>query len=295
MRRIMRLVAVVTAAGLASCSPPTATPKATAPAITTPTFYVGDAVPARDVEIRVTKVEQRTAVGSEYARETAAEGGVLVVVRYSIKNTSDRPAKAYAAPELTLLDPQGVEYKPDAGKSGAYASELNLDQKLFSDLNPGITVKGATVFEVGKETFDLATWKLAAGGRHGQQIAMTEKPAAAAVTPPPISQPAKAPAAPLAAVEIAPAPRPETRPATRQATSQPEQAPAHRPDFSARERRLAGLIENAAIRDASGDVQNDAARARRERARCGSTACVERSYARQEASLRQWDGADEIR
>ena len=46
----------------------------------------------------------------------------------------------------------------DLDASSSYASSSNFDEKVVSDLNPGITVDGAEVFEVSKELFDVATW-----------------------------------------------------------------------------------------------------------------------------------------
>lgn len=264
-----------------------------------PVHYVGEAFPADNIEIRVTDVEERQRVGGEYFGEQAAEGGVLVTVRYTIKNTSPKPVSAFSAPKLVLIDPAGTKYEADAGKTVAYSTELDLDQKAFSDLNPGITVKGATVFEVSSESFDRATWNLALDSARGARIALTDKPAAKAKAeaPPPEPQAvAPQPAAPVVASASAPA-APETiappaapvQRATPVAVAQPEL-----PDYSARERRLAALIENANVRDTTGETQRNAAAARAERARCSSRTCFERSYAAQESILRQWEGAEEI-
>jgi hypothetical protein len=90
----------------------------------------------------------------------------------------------------------------------------------------------------------------------------------------------------VAPTAAAPLPEVEAPPVAR--------ASAPRPDYSRRERRLTALIENASVRDPAGDVQRQAQAARAARARCATAACIEQSYAAQEASLRQWEGADEV-
>jgi hypothetical protein len=66
-------------------------------------------------------------------------------------------------------------------------------------------------------------------------------------------------------------------------------------DYAARERRLMELIVNAEDRDTSGDTQHLAAEGRAQRQRCTTRACIEQSYAAEEASLRRWEGASDIK
>jgi hypothetical protein len=103
----------------------------------------------------------RDRVGLEGMEETASDGGVLVVVRYAVKNATQHPLKAYDLPTIHLVDDKGVSYAPDAGKTGMYALEEKLDLKVWSDLNPGISVKNAEVFEVSKDAFSPTKWQAA--------------------------------------------------------------------------------------------------------------------------------------
>jgi hypothetical protein len=64
---------------------------------------------------------------------------------------------------------------------------------------------------------------------------------------------------------------------------------------ASRERRLRGLLNNALARDVTGEVQREANRASARRAACGTQACVDQSYAAQEASLRRWEGSEDVR
>lgn len=145
------------AAGLASAPEQRAAPKILV-------HQPGEEVRLGALAVTVEPALVRQTVGGAYFGQSAAEGGVLVVVRYRIRNAGTEPAEAYDMPQVTLMDSQGGAYEPDAGKTGAYSLETKLDQKLWSDLNPGITIKAAQVFEVSKEAFDPATWRVALDG-----------------------------------------------------------------------------------------------------------------------------------
>jgi hypothetical protein len=110
--------------------------------------------------------------------------------------------------------------------------------------------------------------------------------AAAAPAAAPVAQAAPAAdtaATPAAATEAAPAsagpPRPEVV----------RWSPA---DYAKRERRLQALIANAETRDGSGETQHRAGEGRYVRSRCTTRACIEQSYASEEAWLRQWESSE---
>ena len=44
--------------------------------------------------------------------------------------------------------------------SGAFATQVNANAKVLSNVNPGITINDADVFEVSRTLFDPRTWKL---------------------------------------------------------------------------------------------------------------------------------------
>jgi|GEM_PF-5128418 len=141
----------------ASVAPTQAQPT-TAETTTTP--GIGTQVTIGKAGLVITKVLERQAVGvhNEYLKETASEGGVLVVIEYKVTNNSDKPMTAGSVPELKLADPSGTTYNKEFGKTTAYASEVDIDRKAFSDINPDITVNDAVVFEVSKTKFDPSTW-----------------------------------------------------------------------------------------------------------------------------------------
>jgi hypothetical protein len=133
---------------------------------------LGQPVQVGDAAVTIKKVETRKRVGIEYAYENASEGGVLVVVHFALKNTGAKPLAAYKQPDVKLVDGAGTEYGWDVAKTGSYSMERgDLNRKLVSDLNPGITVQDAKVFEVSAEQFDPKTWKAIVGR---QKVALTE-------------------------------------------------------------------------------------------------------------------------
>lgn len=124
------------------------------------TYKVGEAIASKNMELTVTSVSQRTTVGGQYINEKPSEGGTLVVVEWQYKNTSSEPIGTFSQPSIKLVDNASVEYSSDAGKTGAYATEVKLDRKILSDLNPGIQVKDAQVFEVSKEAYTKGGWSV---------------------------------------------------------------------------------------------------------------------------------------
>lgn len=122
--------------------------------------HVGQPASTKDLEVTITAVAVRDSVGSEYFSSTPAEGGEYVTVQWKYKNISSEPIGMFSQPILTLVDSNGVEYSADIGASGSLATELDLTEKLVSDLNPGITVTDAAVFEVAKGAFVPGQWVL---------------------------------------------------------------------------------------------------------------------------------------
>ncbi len=124
------------------------------------TYKVSEAIASKNMEMTVTAVTEKTTVGGQYFSEKPSEGGTLVVVEWQYKNTSSEPVGTFSQPSIKLVDSSGVEYSADAGKTGAYATEVKLDRKILSDLNPGIQVKDAQVFEVSKEAYGKGGWSV---------------------------------------------------------------------------------------------------------------------------------------
>lgn len=121
-------------------------------------YQINEAVSSKKMEITVTSVEEKTSVGNKYVSEEPSEGGTLVAVNWQYKNTSDEPIGTFSQPSIKLVDNNGTEYSSDTGKTTSYATEIELDRKFLSDLNPGITVKDAEVFEVSQESYQEGEW-----------------------------------------------------------------------------------------------------------------------------------------
>jgi hypothetical protein len=135
-------------------------------------YVVGQPLDIGDFRVIIRNVSERDAVGRSIVREQASAGGVLVVVEYTVENISDRPKAAYQLPAPSLIGPNNVVYDKDLGKTAAYASESELDSKAMSDLNPGIRVNNAVVFEVSKASFDRGTWMLGLGAGNRLRVSM---------------------------------------------------------------------------------------------------------------------------
>ena len=121
---------------------------------------VGDVIGTDEFEITITAIEEMSKVGGEFFEETPSEGGTYIAVTWQYKNISDKPIGSFSTPSINLLDKNETEYDSDIGASVSYATESELDTKILSDLNPGITVKDADVFEVAKELYDAGGWRL---------------------------------------------------------------------------------------------------------------------------------------
>lgn len=141
-----------------------AEPAAAAPANPASVDRVGSRVVLGDITATITKVRNADRFANTYTSVEASEGGTLVAVTYSVTNTSARPVKSYMMPQLKLVDPAGVKYNADIGKTASFLAATNTDLKMVSDLNPGITTKDVQVFEVSKQQYDPAAWRVLIDG-----------------------------------------------------------------------------------------------------------------------------------
>lgn len=123
-------------------------------------WKVGDTIKTGKFEIIVTSVTSRNSVGGQYMSEKPAEGGMFVVVNFKYKNITKEPITSFSMPDMKIIDPNGTEYDEAAGATVYYHTEINLNKKAVSDLNPGITQKDATVFEVARDLWKIKGWKL---------------------------------------------------------------------------------------------------------------------------------------
>ncbi|NTW29538.1 MAG: DUF4352 domain-containing protein [Coriobacteriia bacterium] len=127
---------------------------------------VGQSFSTDKYEITVTAVEVKSKVGSEYFDSKPAEGGVYVAVQWKYKNITNKPISSFwNSFTVNLIDPNGTKFSSDVNASSSYATEIDPTRKVISDLNPGITVSGGTVFEVAKDSFSKDNWTLLVEGQ----------------------------------------------------------------------------------------------------------------------------------
>lgn len=119
---------------------------------------VGQSFNLDGIQATVVSVKIANHVGSEFMESKPAEGGEYIAVVWKYKNVSHAPIDAMSAPELQLIDAQGTTYEPDDGASASYSVDVGSTEKALSDINPGITIKDAVVFEISKADFDASTW-----------------------------------------------------------------------------------------------------------------------------------------
>jgi len=125
-----------------------------------PALKVGDSFSTPNFEIRIISAQVRSSVGDSMFNSQAGQGGIYVAIKWNYKNISKKPISAFDLPTLHLVSPDGTKYDTDLGASASYATELNTNAKVLSDLNPGIQITDADVFEVSREQFNPKLWKI---------------------------------------------------------------------------------------------------------------------------------------
>ena len=131
--------------------------------------YVGEKIAAGNLEITLA-VKTRERVGSEVWSSVAPEGALYIVVQEHLKNVGSVPVSDM--PSIQIMDQKGTLYKSDMDASVSYASENPNTGKVLSDLNPGIAVDDASVFEISKDLFDINAWSVVIDGDTANPVAM---------------------------------------------------------------------------------------------------------------------------
>lgn len=122
---------------------------------------VGEAIKTDKFEITVTDISEKTKVGNEYLNKEPSEGATFVAVNIKYKNITSNPIGMFdQKPTFKLTGPNNVQYNSDIDASSYYATEVDPNRKVLSDLNPGITVTDSAVFEISKEDYSKDGWKL---------------------------------------------------------------------------------------------------------------------------------------
>jgi len=121
---------------------------------------LNEAIKTDKFAVTVTSVTPRSWVGNEFLNEKAPTGATFIAVNFNYKNISKEPISSFSVPDVKLIDPNNVTYEPAVGASGYYAAQINLNKKVASNLNPGISQTDASVFEVSKEIWAKKGWKV---------------------------------------------------------------------------------------------------------------------------------------
>ena len=126
---------------------------------TTETITVGD------VAVSISNVQSSTGFqGSMGILSAKAQpGAILVAVLADYKNVGKKPLNPMDLDEIKLLNPSGTVFEYDLGKSASYAGIINIDQKIVSDISPGLRSQDVFVFEVSADEFKKSGWKLQIG------------------------------------------------------------------------------------------------------------------------------------
>jgi hypothetical protein len=113
---------------------------------------LNESISTDEFEFSITKVSVKRTIGDpKFLGSTAAQGGIYVCVLWKCKNVSNTSKSAFSTPRLNLFDSNGNKYDADIGASGSFAGEENVDRKVLSDLNPGITQTDSDVFEISED------------------------------------------------------------------------------------------------------------------------------------------------
>jgi hypothetical protein len=143
--------------------------------LTSPSNFlqVGNSFTTGPIKIDVTKIEYLSSVGNDTDDpHTAASGAVLVAVQYTLTNISSQPVDSDSQPNPHLLDNNNVSYNSNDDASGDYETDVGATQDVLSDLNPGVMVSGADVFEVSLSNFNPSTWHLYFGDDQQDQYVL---------------------------------------------------------------------------------------------------------------------------
>lgn len=144
---------------------------------------IGEGIKIGSLEVTITNVDVSSFVGNEFMHLHASEGAEYIMVRYTIKNIGASPVSSFSMPTIHLMDANGVSYDKDIHASVAFQMEIGTDQKILSDLNPGITTNGACVFEISTQSFDISKWHIFIGSNTDDLVALTSPPARTAPNP----------------------------------------------------------------------------------------------------------------
>lgn len=118
-----------------------------------------------DISTSISSLELKKTLSDEMGVFTAKaqDGATLVAVIIDQTNVSNKPVSAFSVPQLTLISPDGIEYEADLGKTSEYSMIKEVDEKILSDIAPGLRSESAFVFEVSDQQLSKTGWTLKVG------------------------------------------------------------------------------------------------------------------------------------
>lgn len=123
-------------------------------------YNVGDTLKSERTSLIVTSIKSLRSINGDFLESEPSEGAIYLTVQYKYKNISGKAIGMFSKPSISLIDPNGNDYDADIGASSVFATVVDDNEKVLSDLNPGITVKSSTVFEVSEEALKTFGWYL---------------------------------------------------------------------------------------------------------------------------------------
>jgi len=110
-------------------------------------YKMGQPFTLGDYTYTVTKFEAKWKIGSKYHNKEAEEGAKFIVVYYSIRNNT-KETQTVRSEDFKVTDEQQRSFSPYSGGSFYLGSDF-----LLSQLQPGVTKKTATAFELPDDAF----------------------------------------------------------------------------------------------------------------------------------------------
>ena len=123
-------------------------------------YNIGEVISEKRFKVVVKETSSLASVGPQIS----PPGATYIAAVFSYENVGVKPVSAFDAPEITLVDAKGTEYKEALDATIQCNIMIDSTSKELSDINPGITLTECSVFEVSEKLFDVKTWKLKVSG-----------------------------------------------------------------------------------------------------------------------------------
>ena len=128
-------------------------------------YKIAEVFKTDNCEFTVVSANAVKSFGSKYMGETAPEGALFLAVVFKSKNVSSAPLASGDIPEIKrIIDPNGTEYDEAFDATISFCMVKDIDSKIISRLNPGVTERNAVVFEISSELWEKTGWTAEVSG-----------------------------------------------------------------------------------------------------------------------------------